>query len=95
MYTTPGPYFQNLLETDVRPRQNNLDMEEDIFLCQYAKTLVYKRQRSLGMLCPYVTPFYPPTEIKTDVATKIQTESTTPSTNSKTSKDNENNNKTI
>jgi len=95
MYTTPGPYFQNLLETDVRPHQNYLDMEEDIFLCEYAKTLVYKRQRSLGMLCPYATPFYPPTEIKMDVATNIQTESTAPSTKLKTSKDKGNKNENI
>ena len=95
MYITPEPYFQNLLGTDVRPCQNNLDTEEDLFLCQYAKTLVYKRQRLLGMLYLYATPFYPPMDIKTEVATNIRTECIAPSTNSKTSKDKENNNKTI
>ena len=63
MYTTPGPYFHGYLETDVRLHQNGLDIEEDLFILEYAKILLYKRQIKLGILSPLVEPFYPAIEI--------------------------------
>ena len=72
MCTTSWPYFPNILGTDVRPRQNNLDMEKDLFLCEYAKTLVYKQQRSVGMLCLYATPFYLLMESKIEENKKVK-----------------------
>ena len=74
MCTIPWPYFPNILGMDMRLRQNNLDMEEDLFLYEYAKTLVYKWQRSVGMLCSYATPFYLLTESKTEENKKVKQE---------------------
>ena len=41
------------------PRQNETETNKDIFLFEYAKILVYKRQKRLGMLSTYAEPFYP------------------------------------
>ena len=66
MYPLPGLYFQNLLGTDVIPRQNVLEYEEDLFIHQYTNILLYKKQKWLGMLCPYAKLFYPLTAIRTE-----------------------------
>ena len=67
MYEPPGQYFQDYLRTEVRPRQNYLYEEEEIFLCTYANTLLYKKQKWIGMLNPYAYPFYPSTDYRTEI----------------------------
>ena len=62
MYTTGEEYFQHIFETDVRPCQNNLDEQEDLFLFTYAKMLLHKYLRIERILSPYANPFYPITE---------------------------------
>ena len=63
MYTTGEEYFQYIFEMDMRPRQNNLDEQEDLFLFTYAKMLLHKRLRIERILSLYANPFYPITEI--------------------------------
>ena len=88
MYTTPGPYFHGYLGTDMRPRQNVLDTEEDLFILEYAKTILYKRQIKLRMLSLLVEPFYPATEILTEATKQIIEEKTEKERNlEKTEKD--------
>ena len=62
IYTTGEEYFQHIFEMDVRPRKNNLDEQEDLFLFTYAKMLLHKRLRIERILSPYANPFYPITE---------------------------------
>ena len=51
------PYFQNILETDAMPRQNNLTEQEESFLSAYANMLLHKRLREEKMLSPCACPF--------------------------------------
>ena len=45
MYTTPGPDFQDFIGKDVMPRRNYLGEEQELFLCKYAKTILYMKQK--------------------------------------------------
>ena len=56
--------------------QNFLDVEEDLFILEYVKTILYKRQIKLGMLSPLVEPFYPATEILIEVIKQVIEEKT-------------------
>ena len=64
MYTTQGTIFFQNLGMEVIPHQNDTETNEDIFLFEYAKTLVYKRQKRLGMLSAYAELFNLKTEIQ-------------------------------
>jgi len=46
------------------PHENKTETNEDLFLFEYVKTLVYKRQKRLGILSAYAEPFHPKTEIQ-------------------------------
>ena len=88
MYTIPGPYFQGHLGTDVRPRQNILNTEKDLFILEYAKTILYKRQIKLGILSPLAEPFYPAMESLTGAIDQVIEEKTEKERNlEKTEKD--------
>ena len=70
MYTAPGPHHQNFLGTEVRPRQNYWKDKEEIFLCTYTDTILYRKQKCLGMLSPYAPLYYPLTETRMEEETK-------------------------
>ena len=79
MYTTGEYFFPQILETDGRPHQNNLDEYEDLFLFIYARMLLHKCLRKERMLSPYANPFHPiietsqiKMEIKTETAQKTR-----------------------
>jgi len=42
MYTTEEPFFQNILDEGVTPRQNILEEHEDLFLITYGNMLLHK-----------------------------------------------------
>ena len=64
MYTTEEPFFQNILDEGVTPRQNILEEHEDLFLITYGNMLLHKRLRREQILSPYTIPFRPAMEIK-------------------------------
>ena len=66
MYSIGEQFFHNILRSDIRPCQNNLEVHEDLFLFTYAKILLYKYLRIEGILSLYANPFYPATETKQD-----------------------------
>ena len=74
MYTTPGPDFQDFLGKDVMPRRNYLGEEQELFLCEYAKTILYIKQKHIGMLSPLAYPFYPSTENRMEINIKTTKE---------------------
>ena len=73
MYTTGENFFPQILETDARLYQNNLDEHENLFLFTYARMLLYKRLRIERMLSPYANPFYPIMETS-EIRMEIKTE---------------------
>ena len=95
MYTILGLYFQGHLGTDVRPCQNVLDTEEDLFILEFAKTLLYKRQIKLRMLNLLAGPFYPIMEILKGATNQVKEEKTDKERNLETTEKDQNTNKTM
>ena len=79
--STPGePFLYPILETDVRPRQNILDEEEEILLLAHVKMLMRKRLRAERMLSPHARPVYYATE-NNQIATERRTKKAPSPTN--------------